>query len=212
MSVTGLYMIVFLLVHMYGNLKAFQGQEAFDHYAHWLKEDFLYPLFAHGHFIIVFRATLVLAVILHAWSAASLSRQTISQRGPGYQNKKRQVQTYSARTMRWGGVLILGFIIFHILQFTTQTIQTGFEAGDGAYTMVVASFQQAWLVALYAVLMVLVCMHIRHGFFSAFATLGLNTSAKARRVLNVLAYVVSIGLYVGFMIMPLAVLVGWIGF
>lgn len=210
MAVTGVYMIVFLLMHMYGNLKAFQGAESFDHYAHWLKEDILYPIFPHGWFIIVFRATLVLAVALHIWSAVSLSRTTLQVRGSGYQNTNRQAQTYSSRTMRWGGVLILGFIIFHILQFTTKTIQTGFDDQSGPYEMVVASFSQAWLVALYAILMIAVCMHIRHGFYSAFATLGLNTSAKARRILNVLAIIVAAGLYVGFMIMPLAVLVGWI--
>ena len=72
--------------------------------------------------------------------------------------------------------------------------------------MVVAGFLQWWMVALYAICMVLVCMHVRHGFWSAFTTLGANTSANARKWLNILAYAVAAILYVGFMIMPLAVL------
>lgn len=210
MAVTGLYMIVFLLMHMYGNLKAFQGPGAFNSYATWLKTDILYPIFPEGGFIWVFRITLILSVILHIWSAASLTRLTLSVRGPGYQNTKRRAQTYSARTMRWGGVLVGGFIVFHLLQFTTRNIQTGFDGDSTAYEMVVGSFQQLWMVLLYLVLMVMVCMHVRHGFFSAFATLGLNSSAKTQRNYNILAYIVSIGLFVGFMLMPFGVLVGWI--
>ncbi len=207
MAVTGLIMIAFLLMHMYGNLKAFMGAEAFDHYAHWLKSDILYPILPKGWFIWVFRFGLVAAVVLHIWSAASLSVKTLADRGPKYVNYKRQVQTYSARTMRWGGVIVLAFLIFHLIQFT---IVPGSFGGDAAspYTMLIASFTQVWMVALYAVCMVLVCMHVRHGFWSAFTTLGANTSLKAQRVLNGCAWVVAILLYIGFMIMPVAVLTG----
>ncbi|SHJ18761.1 succinate dehydrogenase / fumarate reductase cytochrome b subunit [Tessaracoccus bendigoensis DSM 12906] len=212
MAVTGLIMIAFLLFHMYGNLKMFVGFEAFDHYAHWLKgatEDggMLYPIIMQGQFIWIFRFVMVLAVLLHIWSAYTLSRQSIAVRGPKYVNDKRQAQTYSARTMRWGGVIVLAFLIFHLIQFT---IVPGSFGGNGAepHTMVLVGFQQWWMVALYAVCMVLVCMHIRHGFWSAFTTLGANTSPNARKWLNFLAIVVAVALFVGFMIMPVAVLFG----
>lgn len=215
MAVTGLIMIGFLLMHMYGNLKAFNGAEAFDHYAHWLKgatEDggILYPIMPAGTFIWVFRLFLVAAVVLHFWAAVSLWRKSNHASGRGYQRTVRKAQTYSARTMRWGGVIVLAFLIFHLLQFTI--IPGTFHADPSSpYSMVVASFSQVWMVALYAVSMILVCMHIRHGFWSAFATLGLNLSARSRGILNGLAYFVAVVLYVGFMIMPLAVLFGWIG-
>ena len=205
MAVTGLAMIAFLLVHMYGNLKMFVSYEAYDHYAHWLKNDLLYPFMPHGQFIWIFRFGLLAAIGLHIWSAATLSRDTIKNRGDKYVNSKRVAQTYSARTMRWGGVIIAAFVVFHLIQFTIVPGSFG-GSGDKPHTMVVESFIQWWMVALYAVCMVLICMHIRHGVWSAFTTLGANTSAQARKNLNLLAIVVAVVLYVGFMIMPLAVL------
>ena len=86
----------------------------------------------------------------------------------------------------------------------------GTTYADSAYKMVIGEFSQWWMVLIYAVWMVAVCMHIRHGFWSAFATLGANTSAKARAVLNGCAWAVALLLFIGFMIMPVAVLFGWI--
>ncbi len=212
MAVTGLIMIAFLLMHMYGNLKLFLGPEAFDHYAHWLKgatEDggILYPVLPAGWFIWIFRFVLVLSVILHIWSAASLVLATRARQGDKYVTRKTKAQTYSARTMRWGGVIIAVFLVFHLIQFTIIPGSFGGNA-DEPHTMVVAGFEQWWMVALYAVAMVLVVMHVRHGFWSAFTTLGGNTSSRAASVLNGLAWIVAVVLYVGFMIMPLAVLFG----
>ncbi|MBB1587396.1 MAG: succinate dehydrogenase cytochrome b subunit [Propionibacterium sp.] len=212
MAVTGLILIVFLLVHMYGNLKMFVGYEAFDHYAHWLKgatEDggIMAPIMPAGQFIWVFRAALLLAIALHVWSAATLSVKTVKNRGDKYQVTKRQAQTYSSRTMRWGGVIILFFVIFHLVQFTIVPGILGGKAAD-PHTMVLAGFQQWWITALYAVSILFVCMHIRHGFWSAFATLGGNLSVNSRKWLNIIALVVSVALYVGFMIMPLWVQFG----
>ncbi|RRD46302.1 succinate dehydrogenase cytochrome b subunit [Tessaracoccus sp. OH4464_COT-324] len=215
MAVTGLIMIGFLLMHMYGNLKMFLGAHAFDHYAHWLKgatEDggILYPIMPAGTFIWVFRAALLLAIVLHFWSAVTLWQRSAKAAGPGYQNTARLAQTYSARTMRWGGIIVLLGLIVHLLQFTVIPGQFGGDL-ESPFKMVVHAFTQPWFVALYAVWMVLVCMHIRHGFWSAFATLGLNLSAKSRKILNCLAMFVAVVLYVGFMIMPVSVFVGWIG-
>ena len=109
--------------------------------------------------------------------------------------------------MRWGGVIILVFVIFHLIQFT---IVPGILGGNGAepHTMVIAGFQQWWITVFYAFSIALVCMHIRHGFWSAFATLGGNLSANSRKWLNIIALVVSVVLYAGFMIMPLCVQFG----
>ncbi|HJE51230.1 MAG TPA: succinate dehydrogenase cytochrome b subunit, partial [Tessaracoccus flavescens] len=188
---------------------------AFDHYAHWLKgatDDggILYPIMPAGTFIWVFRAALLAAVILHIWSAASLSAKTLANRGDKYAVTKKKAQTYSSRTMRWGGIIIAAFLIFHLIQFTIIPGSFGGN-GDEPHTMVLAGFQQWWMVLLYAICMVLICMHIRHGFFSAFTTLGANTSAGAFKVLNVLAWIVALVLFIGFMVMPLAVLFGVIG-
>nr|WP_312019304.1 succinate dehydrogenase cytochrome b subunit [Arachnia propionica] len=212
MAVSGLIMIAFLLVHMYGNLKMFLGYEAFDHYAHWLKgasDDggLLYPVLPAGTFIWIFRFGLLAAIALHIWSAATLSAKTIRNRGDKYQVTKRRAQTYSARTMRWGGVIILLFVIFHLIQFTIVPGILGGKA-EHPHTMVLAGFQQWWILAFYAICMVLICMHIRHGLWSAFATLGANLSANSRKWLNIIAIFVAVVLYIGFMIMPLAVAFG----
>ena len=205
MAITGLIMVGFLLMHMYGNLKVFLGADAFNHYAHWLKGDILYPLVPSGTFIWIFRVFLLVAIVAHIWSAAVLTGRAHSARSSKYAVTKRLSQTYSARTMRWGGVIIAAFVVFHLIQFTIIPGSFG-GSGDEPHSMVVASFTQWWMVALYAVCMVLICMHIRHGVWSAFTTLGANTSAQARKNLNLLAIVVAVVLYVGFMIMPLAVL------
>ena len=216
MAVTGLIMIGFLLMHMYGNLKMFLSTDAFDHYAHWLKgadgvEDMMYPILPNGTFIWIFRAVMVLVIVLHFMSAFSLWSISSSASGRGYQHTTRIAQTYSARTMRWGGVIVLVGLIVHLLQFTI--IPTTFHGGpiDAPHVMVVHAFQQVWFVAMYAFWMLLVCMHVRHGFWSAFATLGLNLSPRSRSILNGLAIFVAVLLYIGFMAMPLAVAFGLIG-
>ena len=210
MALTGLVMIGFLLMHMYGNLKAFLGPESFDHYAEWLKTDLLYPIMPKGGFIWVFRLFLLVCIVAHMYSAAVLTGRAHAARSSKYVTTDRIQQTYSARTMRWGGVLIAGFLVFHLLQFTVKAVTPGFTPDATPYDMVVLSFQQWWLVLIYAIWMVAVCMHVRHGVWSALTTLGANTSPRAKGFLNGLAWVITAVLFLGFMIMPVAVLLGWI--
>ena len=210
MAVTGLILIGFLLVHMYGNLKMFLGAESFDHYAEWLKGDILYPLIPKGWFIWLFRAFMVAAIALHIYSAVTLWRRAVAANPTDYAAKKRLAQTYSARTMRWGGVILLGLLIFHLAQFTVKAALVNGPANATPYAMVIGEFSVWWMVLIYGLWLVTVCMHVRHGMWSAFATLGANTSAKSRAILNGCAWAVALLLYIGFMIMPVAVLFGWI--
>lgn len=215
MAVTGLIMIGFLLMHMFGNLKMFIGEDSFNHYAEWLKGEtadggILYPILPAGWFIWVFRAVLLAAVGLHIYSAVKLWNRALAANPEAYRTKRMLAQTYSARTMRWGGVILAGVLIFHLAQFTVHaTLIAGGYSGS-PYQMVIGEFSLWWMVVLYAVWMLAVCMHIRHGFWSAFATLGANTSSNARAVLNACAWAIAVLLYIGFMIMPVAVLFGWI--
>lgn len=208
MAATGLIMVGYLVAHMAGNLKVFLGADEFNHYAEWLKGDILAPILPSGWFIWIFRVVMLTAIVLHAWSAWQLASVARVARGSKYINGKKIQVSYAARTMRWGGVILAVGLVFHILQFTAQVVQTGFRSGAAPYDMFILSFQQWWLVLLYAIWMVTVTLHIRHGFWSAFATLGLNTSAKARGLLNGLAYTVAALLFVGFLIAPVAVLIG----
>ncbi len=216
MAVTGLVMIGFLLMHMFGNFKMFLGEDAFNHYAEWLKGQtpdggILYPILPAGWFIWIFRVFLVAAVVLHIYSALTLWQRAKAASPSTYEAKRKLAQTYSARTMRWGGIILAGILIFHLLQFTVHATLIAGPFEDNPYKMVLGEFSIWWMVLVYAIWMVAVCMHIRHGFWSAFATLGANTSAKARAILNGCAWAVALILYIGFMIMPVSVLFGWIG-
>ncbi len=220
MAFTGLCLIGFLLMHMYGNLKVFQGAEAFNHYAHWLKFDphaengvadvILYPLIPNGWFIWMFRAFLLFCVVAHMYSAIALWNRANASRGTNYVVKKSLQETYAARTMRWGGVILAGFLVFHLLQFTAMVVTPGFSATATPYEAVIGSFRIWWVVVAYALWLVAVCMHVRHGVWSALATLGANTSPRSRELLNGAAWVIAVLLFVGFMIMPMAVLMGWV--
>lgn len=210
MAITGLIMVGFLLMHMYGNLKVFLGADAFNHYAHWLKGDILYPIVPQGWFIWIFRAVMLAAIVGHVYSAAVLTLRAADARSSKYVHRHNHQETYAARTMRWGGVILLVGLVFHLLQFTAHVVTTGFAPGDEPYHMVVASFSQWWLVLAYAVWVFVVCLHVRHGAWSALTTLGANTSPKARAFLNGLAWVIAVTLFVGFMIMPVSVFLGWV--
>ena len=210
MAVTGLIMIGFLLMHMYGNLKVFFGAESFDHYAHWLKGDILYPIFPKGWFIWIFRLGMVAVIVLHVYSAMVLWRRAKIANPDTYQAKRRLAQTYSARTMRWGGVILLGGLIFHLLQFTVLAIHVG---GDydvlGPYERMVAAFNVPLLYAAYFISMALLAMHVRHGVWSALATWGFNKKTRTGTI-NAIAVVVALALFIGFMAPPTAILLGWI--
>src|SRR5689334_941919 len=129
MAVTGLIGIGFLLLHMYGNLKIFEGPEFFNNYAAGLRT-LGAPVFGPTHLLWVARVVLLGAVLAHIWSAYELTRQDLAgrPRGQHYTQKKSIAATYAARTMRWGGVILLLFIVFHIMHFTLGLV--GYGAGE----------------------------------------------------------------------------------
>jgi len=212
MALTGLVLICFLLMHMFGNLKIFVGRDDYNHYATWLKQDLLYPVLPHGWFIWLFRAFLLVCLVLHIYFAAVLWAASIHGRGHAkYVRKNRKEQTLSVKIQRWGGITLGVLIIFHLLMFTTGTITPGFSYDvHDPYDMFMGAFSLWWVFLCYAVFVCLVCMHVRHGFWSAFTTLGANVGPGARNVLNGLAYFVAALLFVGFILPPASVLLGMV--
>ena len=209
MAVTGLVLICFLLMHMFGNLKIFIGRDEYNHYAGWLKQDLLYPILPEGWFIWIFRAFLLACLVIHIWCMALLWQARLHGRGSKYVKTRRREHTWSSKIMRWGGMTLATLLLFHLLMFTTGTITPGFTyAESDPYSMFIGAFSVWWMVLCYVVFIGLVCMHVRHGFWSAFTTLGANVSAKARIVLDSLAYFIAALIFVGFIIPPLAVLFG----
>ena len=213
MAVSGLILIGYLLAHMYGNLKLFAGQQSFDDYAHHLRT-LGEPILPHTGLLWILRVVLLAAVLGHGWAAFKLWARARKARGGGaakrYQTSKGRngvQRTYSSFTLRWGGIVIALFVIFHLLHFTWNTIHPG-GASDSPYQRVVNGFGVWWVVVAYTLAMVAVGFHLRHGTWSAFTTLGANTSAVARHRLNVLAYVVAGVVTVGFLLPPYSILLG----
>lgn len=207
MAISGFVFVFFLLFHSYGNLKMFLGQEAYDHYAEWLKNEAFVPIFPHGGFIWVFRAAMILMLVIHLFAASYTWTRSRRARTSRYVLKKSVTDSYAARTMRLSGVLIFLIFVFHILHFTTGTVKTGFTADATPYERMVASFQSPLLVAVYALFVALACIHVSHGFWSMFQTLGWVRPAT-RKFMLVLSGIVGAIIFVMFMAPPIAIAAG----
>ena len=170
MAVTGFMLFGFVLTHMIGNLKIYQGPEKLNSYAEALRE-LGAPFFGHGELLWVFRIGLLVAVGLHIWSAWELTRVNHRARQQRYAKTVYQKATYASRTLRWGGVIILFFIIYHLLHLTTGSVHGQFVPGD-VYHNVVAGFSQPLVSAFYIVAQVALGFHLYHGLWSFFQTLG----------------------------------------
>jgi succinate dehydrogenase / fumarate reductase cytochrome b subunit len=201
MGVTGLIGVLFVLGHMIGNLQLFQGAERINAYSRLLHG----PL---NELLWVVRIVLLGSVVLHIVAAYQLTVRDRAARPVNYTRRQPQVSTIAARTMRWGGVLLLAFIILHLLHFTTGTIRPAgiFVEGD-VFTNIVTSFQIPWVVAFYVVSMVALGLHLYHGAWSSIRSLGAASGSPQplrRRVALLIALIVSIG----FALVPVAVLAG----
>ena len=207
MAISGIVFV--LLFHSYGNLKMFLGQEAYDHYAHWLKEEAFVPIFPHGGFIWVFRAAMVLMLVIHIWAAAVTWKRSRRARRSAYVVKRSAADAYAARTMRMTGVLLFFLIVFHILHFTTGTIRTGFVADSTPYERMVATFQNPLMVVVYLIFVGLAALHVSHGFWSAFQSLGW-VRGGTRKFMEVLSGLVGALIFLMFALPPLAIVAGYI--
>ncbi|MBM0205540.1 succinate dehydrogenase cytochrome b subunit [Micromonospora sp. STR1s_5] len=207
MAVTGILLALFLIAHMLGNLKVFTGETSFDHYAHWLR-DIGKPLLPGVWFLWILRTVLVVAVVAHIVAATVLARRARAARPVKYAHRKKVNGSYAARTMRWGGVIILLFVIYHLLDLTTGTLN---PVGDESkpYGNVVADFApERWYVTLFYTLAILaVGVHLRHGAFSAFRSLGQQTPRGERRA-RTAALIFAVLLCAGYLVVPFAVLTG----
>ncbi|UNM12711.1 succinate dehydrogenase [Streptomyces formicae] len=204
MAVSGLIMLGYLVVHMLGNLKIFFGSDEFNGYAHWLRtlgEPFLHYEWA----LWLVRVVLLAAVVLHGVSAYQLSRRDIRARPGKYVHKRRRA-SYATRTMRWGGIILGLFIVWHLLDLTTLTVNESAQHGR-PYENVVATFSTWYGNTLYITAMLALGLHIRHGFWSAAQTLGVGSAARDH-VLKTSADVLALALTVGFIAVPVAVMTG----
>jgi succinate dehydrogenase / fumarate reductase cytochrome b subunit len=203
MAVTGVIGIGFLIIHVLGNLLAFRGPAALNSYSHFLKST--------GELLWILRGVLIVSVILHVIAAYQLTIQNRAARPDGYARYEPQASTFASRTMRWGGVLLLIFIVVHILHFTTGTIRpAGFFTPGDVYANVVGSFRIWWVLLFYVVAMIALGAHIFHGAWSSVRTIGVarpSDDPLHRRV----ALILALFLWLGFTSVPVAVFLGVIG-
>ncbi|UOY03851.1 succinate dehydrogenase cytochrome b subunit [Blastococcus sp. PRF04-17] len=204
MAVSGLILVLYLIAHMIGNLKAFSGRDEFNHYSEWLRT-IGNPALPGATALWIIRIVLLVAVAAHIWAAVSLWRQAKRARPQGYVTKKAVAQSYASRTMRWGGVIIAAFVIWHLLDLTWGTVNSQGDASP--YDRLVASFSNPVSTAFYAIAVILVGMHLRHGIWSATQTLG-QSNRRRERTVNYAATAIATVLTLGFLLVPFSVLFG----
>ena len=198
MAVSGLILFLFVLGHLVGNLQIYEGPEKLNSYAHFLRS---MPALLWG-----VRITLIVMVLLHIWSSIQLALLKFDARPTGYVKKKATQSSYASRTMYWSGPIILAFVIYHLLDFTFGTVNPHFQEGD-VYANVIASFQLVPVSAFYIVAMLLLCMHLYHGLWSMFQSLGFS-HPRYTPVLKRSAAVVAILIAAGNISIPVSVLAG----
>jgi succinate dehydrogenase / fumarate reductase cytochrome b subunit len=200
MGVTGIIGIGFVILHSLGNLLVFRGPAAINSYSHFLKST--------GELLWTLRIVLIVAVILHVIAAVQLIRQSRAARPIGYTRQEAQVATISSRTMRWGGALLLVFIVLHILHFTTGTIRPAgvFAPGD-VYANVVASFRIWWVTLFYVLSMIALGLHLFHGAWSSVRSVGVSPPSPDP-LHRKISFVIAVLVWAAFTAVPVAVFAG----
>ncbi len=206
MAVSGIVFIGFVLTHMYGNLMAFGGHDTYNEYAEHLRE-IGEPTLPRAGLLWVLRVGLVAALAVHLYAAVSLWSRAHHARSVKYAVKKHP-STLSSRTMRWGGVTLLVFLVWHLLNFTIGKINVSGGPTNDPYNLLVDSFSVWWLTLIYLVAMTALGMHLHHGVWSAAQTLGLTSSARARTNAKRLGVIVAVVIAGGFSLVPIFVLAG----
>jgi succinate dehydrogenase cytochrome b subunit len=202
MAVTGLVLLGFVVGHLVGNLQVYLGREAMNHYAEFLRA------FLHGTGLWIARAGLLVAVALHIWAAASLTLANRAARPHGYRQRDDLAATYASRTMRWSGVIVALFVVYHLMHLTWGNVHPDFRHGD-VYHNFIAGFRQPLASAFYIVAMVLLGLHLQHGAWSMLQTVGLN-HPRYNRLRQGFAYAMAALVVLGNISFPVAVLTGWL--
>jgi len=200
MGVTGLIGIGFVILHSLGNLLVFRGPAAINSYSHFLKST--------GELLWALRIVLIVAVVLHVIAAVQLTRQSRAARPIAYKKHEREAATLASRTMRWGGALLLVFIVLHILHFTTGTIRpAGVFSSEDVYANVVTSFRIWWVALFYVLAMLALGLHLFHGAWSSVRSIGVSppsTEPLHHRISLAIALLV----WAAFTAVPIAVVAG----
>jgi succinate dehydrogenase cytochrome b subunit len=209
-ALTALPLVGYVVGHMLGNLQIFIGPAQINAYAEFL----------HSHEIALWfiRAFLIAAFALHITATIQLTIQNRRARPERYAFKSERATTFASRTMIVSGLILLCFVIFHLLHFTTRSTDSRFKPiADGGmlhgefdvYTMVILGFRNPLASGFYVVGMFLLCMHLSHGAQSFLQTLGLNNK-RLLSTLLIASRVFGWAIFAGYTVIPAAVLIGFL--
>src|SRR5271169_6132908 len=200
MAVTGAILFAFVIGHMLGNLQVFDGPGRINAYGH-----FLHSL---GEILWAERIVLLTAVVLHITATVQLALLNKKARPVGYLRREAINSSYASRTMYWSGPIVLAFVIFHLLHLTAGIIHPGAAYIEGdVYHNVVAGFQVWWVSLSYIVAISLLGLHLRHGLWSMFQTLGIH-QPRHTAALKQAAMVIAVLIVLGYISIPISVLLG----
>ena len=205
MAVTGAIGYGFVIGHMAGNFHIFEGPEEFNAYAEGLRSIGA-PLVPHSGLLWVARIILLAAVITHVWLAIDLTRQDRASRPIPYSKKETVQASFASKTLRYGGTAIFFFLLYHLSHLTWGFAHPDFSQHD-AYHNMITGFTNPVVVLLYLVAMSALGLHLYHGVWSMFQSLGLNT-VRTNRLWRGLAAFSGVALFLGFSVVPIAILTG----
>lgn len=198
MAVSGAVLYLYILAHLAGNLLIYGGREAINNYVRLLH--------ARPSLLWTARVILFAAVIVHIVTSLELWWLKHVARPIGYMRKKDVPPAYASGTMMWSGPIIAGFVIFHVLHLTTGSLGLPFHELD-AYGNLVGGFRIPWVAVIYVIAMTFLAMHVHHGFWSLFQSLGISHPPLNRK-LKFLAHALAIAIGAGFISIPVMVFIG----
>jgi succinate dehydrogenase / fumarate reductase cytochrome b subunit len=205
MAFSGAALFGFIVSHLLGNLQIFLGPEALNRYSAFLKST--------GELLWIARIGLIVVAVVHIWTAVALTLENRAARPIEYAQKEYIKASYASRTMHLSGFIVLAYLVYHLMHFTFLSVHPEYsqfmdaQGRHDVYRMVVTSFQQPAIAAIYIIANLLLGMHMSHGLYSMFQSLGL-VGKTGRRNLQSAANVIGYGIFIAYAAIPLSV---WLG-
>ncbi|RRD46322.1 succinate dehydrogenase cytochrome b subunit [Tessaracoccus sp. OH4464_COT-324] len=211
MVLTGFVFVCFVVVHLFGNLKVYQGPEAFNSYAGWLRE-VGYPLLPKQGVLWALRIVLLVSLVLHVYAATTIWLRGRKARGPYRRRGTKSFTASTARAMLPGGAVLFTFIVVHILDLTVGALvhPERFRHPDGAihaYENLVASFQRPLMALFYIAVMFVLALHVEHGWRTLLQDVG-ATGRRLRKFWTILGGLIALAILLGNAAIPALVLIG----